>query len=58
MSLGYKRAQVVMRYLNKQHDFPFHRMNVISYGETEPIADNSNIEGRAKNRRVTLVVLQ
>ena len=58
MLLGYKRAQEVMRYLNVQHGFPLQRMNVISYGETEPIADNSTIEGRAKNRRVTLVVLK
>lgn len=58
LKLGYKRAEQVMRYLNMQHGFPLHRMNVISYGEYKPIADNGDREGRAKNRRVTLVVLE
>jgi len=58
LKLGYNRANQVMRYLNMQHGFPLHRMNVISYGEYKPIADNHTREGRSKNRRVTLVVLQ
>jgi len=58
LKLGYKRAEQVMRYLNMQHGFPLHRMNVISYGEYKPIADNSTKDGRAQNRRVTLVVME
>ncbi len=46
-----------MRYLNIQHGFPLHRMNVISYGTAKPVADNKTKDGRAQNRRVTLVVL-
>lgn len=56
-TLGLQRAEAVMQYLNREHDFPLHRMNVISYGESEPIADNNTREGRAQNRRVSLVVL-
>lgn len=56
--LGLERAEAVRRYLNRAHDFPLHRMNVISYGESEPIADNATREGRSQNRRVVLVVLQ
>jgi outer membrane protein OmpA-like peptidoglycan-associated protein len=41
-----------------EQGFPLHRMNIISYGEYKPVADNSNREGRAQNRRVTLVVLE
>lgn len=54
--LGERRAQSVRRYLS-QSGIPLHRMSVISYGMSAPIADNSTDEGRSLNRRVTLVVL-
>jgi outer membrane protein OmpA-like peptidoglycan-associated protein len=56
--LGLLRAEAVRRYLSQAHKFPLHRINVISYGETAPIADNSARGGRLQNRRVALVVLQ
>lgn len=56
-ALGARRAESVMRYLNVQAGLPLHRMNTISYGESKPIADNNTRDGRAKNRRVVLVVL-
>jgi outer membrane protein OmpA-like peptidoglycan-associated protein len=55
--LGEERAESVRRYLSAKHSLPLHRMNVISYGESEPVADNRSREGRAQNRRVVLVVL-
>lgn len=55
--LGQRRAETVRRYLSSR-GIPLHRMAVISYGLTAPIADNSTSEGRAINRRVTIVVLQ
>lgn len=55
--LGEQRGEVVRRYLSLK-GVPLHRMSVISYGETEPVADNSNREGRNQNRRVVLVVLK
>ncbi len=58
LELGYKRAEQAMRYLSMQGGLPLHRMNVISYGEYKPIADNSTKDGRAQNRRVTLVVME
>jgi len=58
LELGYKRAEAAMRYLNMEQGIPLFRMNVISYGEYKPIADNSTKEGRAQNRRVTLVAMQ
>lgn len=48
----------MLRYLNMEHGFPLNRMNVISYGEMKPIADNGTRDGRAQNRRVTLVVME
>jgi peptidoglycan-associated lipoprotein len=56
--LGLLRAESVRRYLNQKHGFPLHRINVISYGETVAVADNSSRQGRSQNRRVALVVLQ
>jgi outer membrane protein OmpA-like peptidoglycan-associated protein len=57
LKLGHQRAEAAMRYLVEQ-GVPLFRMNVISYGEYKPIADNSTKEGRAENRRVTLVVME
>ena len=55
--LGKQRADVVKDYLAKQ-GIPLFRMETISYGESEPVADNKSRDGRAQNRRVVLVVLQ
>ena len=55
--LGEERAEAVRRYLSKQ-GMPLHRMQVITYGEVEPVADNKTRDGRSQNRRVVLVVLQ
>lgn len=57
-ALGLQRAQAVRYYLNKTGGLPLHKMEAISYGESEPVADNKTRDGRNKNRRVVLVVLQ
>lgn len=56
--LGEKRAEAVMEYLYKKHHIPLHRMEVISYGSSVPLADNSTREGRAQNRRVEILVYE
>jgi outer membrane protein OmpA-like peptidoglycan-associated protein len=58
IDLGERRAEATRRYLNMSHGVPLHRMSVISYGESAPIADNATREGRSLNRRIALVVLQ
>ena len=58
LSLGKRRAQAVMEYLHKQYRIPLHRMEVISYGSAQPIADNSTRDGRAQNRRVVILVYE
>ncbi len=55
--LGERRAEAARRFLSQQ-GVPLHRISVISYGETEPVADNKTREGRSANRRVVVVVLQ
>lgn len=57
LKLGQERAEAVRRYLNSV-GVPLNRMSTISYGKTNPIADNSTRDGRAENRRVVLVVLK
>lgn len=54
--LGAARAEAVRRFLNKQ-GIALNRMSTISYGKDEPAESNKTKEGRAKNRRVVVVVL-
>jgi len=55
--LGLARADAVRDYLYKQHQVPLFRMNVISFGEDNPVGDNKTKDGRAQNRRVVIKVL-
>ena len=50
------RAEAVEEDLAKQ-GIPLCRIESISYGESEPVADNKTREGRAKNRRVEIEVI-
>ena len=58
MQLGEKRAKAVMTYLNEKGGVPLHAMSVISYGKSKPVADNKSADGRSKNRRVVIRVLE
>ena len=50
------RASTVVRLFQATGVEP-QRLAAIGYGENHPIGDNSTVEGRAKNRRVVVVVL-
>ena len=52
-----ERAETVKRYIYEQHQVPLHKINVISYGESKPVAPNNTRAGRAQNRRVVVKVL-
>jgi peptidoglycan-associated lipoprotein len=54
--LGEERAEAVRRYLSKQ-GIALNRMSTISYGKDEPVDSNKTRDGRAKNRRVVVIVL-
>ena len=58
LKLGQARAEAVMRYLHMEHGIPLHRMNAFSYGKSKPVAGNDTPGNRAKNRRVTIVVME
>jgi outer membrane protein OmpA-like peptidoglycan-associated protein len=55
--LGEKRAMAVRDYMARG-GVPLHAMNVISMGESAPVADNSTPDGRSQNRRVVVRVLE
>lgn len=55
LDLSQRRAQAVVDYLKARG--VTNELKARGYGESEPIADNSEEEGRAANRRVELVIL-
>ncbi len=56
MRLGEERAEAVRLYLNEK-GVALNRMATISYGESQPVESNHTRAGRAKNRRVVIIVL-
>ena len=56
--LGEERAMAVRDYIAKTHGIALNRLNVISYGEEKPVADNKDRDGRAQNRRVVIRILE
>jgi peptidoglycan-associated lipoprotein len=54
--LGKRRADSVSRYLITQKKMDPLRVVTVSYGKTAPAAENNTSQGRAKNRRVEILV--
>jgi outer membrane protein OmpA-like peptidoglycan-associated protein len=54
--LGKRRADAVSRYLITQKKMDPLRVVTVSYGKTAPVAENNTAQGRAKNRRVEILV--
>lgn len=55
--LSTARATNIIQYLVVAHHFDATRLSAAGYGEFKPLAENSTIEGKQKNRRVDIVVL-
>ncbi len=55
MDLSLRRANSVQNYLTSQQVEPI-RMHTQGYGETQPVASNETVEGKAQNRRVEIAV--
>jgi len=53
-ALSRKRADSVVAWLTTKGVAPG-RLASVGYGDSKPVADNSSVDGRAKNRRVELV---
>lgn len=54
--LSAARAITVSRYLQKQGIEPA-TLSAAAFGEFKPVADNATLEGRAKNRRIEIVLV-
>ena len=54
--LSERRAQAVADYMEK-NGIEWWRMNVVGYGESQPVASNDTREGRTQNRRVQIIDL-
>ena len=55
--LSTARASAAVRYLVEQAGVDPKRVGAVGYGEFHPIADNESEEGRAKNRRIEIIIL-
>jgi outer membrane protein OmpA-like peptidoglycan-associated protein len=55
--LSERRAGAVMKYLVKGGGIDGKRLTAVGYGESKPVASNKTNEGRAKNRRVEILIL-
>src|SRR5205823_3602288 len=55
--LSAARAISMMDILAKRFQIPYERMAIVGYAQTAPIGSNDTEEGRARNRRVDLVIL-
>jgi outer membrane protein OmpA-like peptidoglycan-associated protein len=56
-TLSQKRAESVLTFLT-ENGLAGSRMTAVGYGMDRPIADNATADGRAKNRRVELVIAE
>jgi len=56
MQLSERRSQAVANYLATLN-VDATRFTIMGYGESQPIATNETVEGRAQNRRVELAIM-
>ena len=58
-ALSERRAKAVIQYLVGVHNLDLRRLvQPFGYGDSKPVADNKTAAGRAKNRRVEIIILQ
>ncbi|MCX8107821.1 MAG: flagellar motor protein MotB [Verrucomicrobiae bacterium] len=55
--LSTARATAAVRFLCERGGVDPRRIGAVGYGEFRPVADNNTADGRAKNRRIEIVVL-
>ena len=56
-TLSEQRAQAVANYLSGEYKMDRNRFIIVGNGDTNPVADNTTAEGRARNRRTDFELL-
>ena len=54
--LSQERAESVQKYMINAMRIPTYRLIATGYGETRPVASNETQSGRARNRRIDIVI--
>lgn len=54
--LSQERAESVQKYMINAMRLPSYRLIATGYGETNPVANNETESGRARNRRIDIVI--
>ena len=54
--LSQERAESVQQYMINAMRIPTYRLIATGYGETRPVASNETVSGRARNRRIDIVI--
>ena len=54
--LSQERAESVQQYMINAMRIPTYRLIATGYGETRPVASNETAAGRARNRRIDIVI--
>ena len=57
MELSEARANEILKYLIEEFDFRPELLSTAGYSEYKPVAPNDSLEGKARNRRVDIVIL-
>lgn len=55
-ALSQARAESVQQYMINAMRLPSYRLIATGYGETNPVANNETASGRARNRRIDIVI--
>jgi len=58
VTLSEKRAYAVMQYLRQSLLIPAGRISSIGFGADRPVASNQTTDGRAKNRRIDIIIMR
>lgn len=58
LALSRQRAESIKSYLNQNYQIEADKMETVGFGESAPIADNGNMQGRLKNRRVVIRIFK